>query len=255
MPTVESFAIGTTDRAAAPPGDSCALHRRLEETSLSLEPFAHAIFEDFLPPERYRALVEVLSTEDFAPIASHRGTRGYDSRDVLYFDTAKPSSECRHPEFWSALLADVFFNREFTLAFVRKVAPHTPFQSAKAFLERPIRLNLQVIRDRAGYALGPHTDVNVKLGTLLLYVPEVSGEFEGAGTVLFRHSDPSFSCPAGSRHYRFDGFQDVKSAPYKSNSAFLFARSARSFHGVKAVPSGRTRYLLQYSIQRIHALA
>jgi hypothetical protein len=239
----------------APLDEGRTLFRRLEDTPLSLEPFAHAFLEDFLPADRYRTLVDVLSTEEFKPVASYGSTRGYDSRDVLYFDTVKGGSKCRHPQFWAALLADVFFNAAFVQTFVDKFALHTPFRSAQAFFERPTRFTLQVIRDRGGYALGPHTDVSVKLGTLLLYLPEVSGDFEGAGTVMFRHSDPTFSCPAGSRHYRFEGFHEVESVPYKSNLAFLFARTARSFHGVKAVPSGRTRYLLQYSIQRVHALA
>jgi hypothetical protein len=254
MPTVERVDIPATRLDAAPLGDERTPRRLIEQTPLSLEPFAHAIFDNFLPADRYRALVDVLATENFKPVEKFGGTRGYDSRDALYFDTVMPSSVCRHPEFWSALLADVFFNPELVQAFVDKVAPHTPFRSAKAFLERSKRLTLQVIRDRGGYSLGPHTDVSVKLGTLLLYVPEISGEFEGAGTVMFKHSDPAFSCPAGSRHYPFAGFHEAKSVPYKSNTAFLFARSARSFHGVKAVPPGRTRYVLQYSIQRVYDL-
>jgi hypothetical protein len=255
-------ASGDSGRTAAqegprgPDGQSPArLTERIRAAELSLVPFAHAVLDDFLPQRRYEELVTVLRDENFRSVDEFGATRGYDSRDVLYFDTFKKSSATQHPEYWAKLLADLFFHPEFTSEFIRKLAPHTPFGSAAAFLAKPFRLNLQVIRDRGGYALPPHTDAGVKLGSLLLYAPDVAGDFEGAGTVLFQPDDPAFCCPTGSNHYHFTGFHEVKNVPYRSNAAFFFARGPRSFHGVRPVPSDRTRYLLQYSVQRVYKLA
>ncbi|HXQ68929.1 MAG TPA: hypothetical protein VN844_00455, partial [Pyrinomonadaceae bacterium] len=51
------------------------------------------------------------------------------------------------------------------------------------------------------------------------------------GTSLYRPKVEGFSCP-DSKHYPFEDFIRVKTAPYKPNSLLAFVRSDISFHGL-----------------------
>ena len=106
----------------------------------------------------------------------------------------------------------------------------------------------QLIRHRAGYFLGPHSDLYTKLVVLLIYLaPDESAAH--LGTSLYRPKDPGFTCP-NSTHYPFEDFVRVKTAPYKPNSLLAFLRSDVSFHGVEPLSEQDvatcSRDLIQY---------
>src|SRR5262249_21310527 len=65
-----------------------------------------------------------------------------------------------------------------------------------------VSVESQLIRHRAGYFLGPHSDLYTKLVVLLIYLaPDDSAAH--LGTSLYRPKDPGFSCP-NSKHYPFE---------------------------------------------------
>jgi hypothetical protein len=111
-----------------------------------------------------------------------------------------------------------------------------------------VSVEVQLIRHRAGFFLGPHTDLSTKLVVLLFYLAP-DDNHQHLGTSLYRPKDPGFSCP-DSKHYPFDDFVRVNTAPYRMNSLLAFERSDRSFHGVEplAVQDFTTcnRDLIQY---------
>jgi len=94
-----------------------------------------------------------------------------------------------------------------------------------------VSVESQFIRHRAGYFLGPHSDLYTKLVVLLIYLAP-DNKAEHLGTSLYRPKDSSFTCP-DSKHYSFDDFIRVKTAPYKPNSLLAFMRSDISFHGLE----------------------
>ncbi|HEX8183875.1 MAG TPA: hypothetical protein VF747_03965, partial [Blastocatellia bacterium] len=111
-----------------------------------------------------------------------------------------------------------------------------------------ISIEAQLIRHRAGYFLGPHSDLYSKLVVLLLYLaPDESARH--LGTSIYRPKAPGFSCP-NSAHYPFEDFVRVKTAPYMPNSLLAFMRSDRSFHGVEPLSdediSAGNRDVIQY---------
>ncbi|HEX2271176.1 MAG TPA: hypothetical protein VHH35_16645, partial [Pyrinomonadaceae bacterium] len=55
---------------------------------------------------------------------------------------------------------------------------------------------------------------------------------EHLGTSLYRPKQACFSCP-DSKHYAFQDFIRVKTAPYRPNSLLAFVRSDISFHGLE----------------------
>lgn len=117
-----------------------------------------------------------------------------------------------------------------------------------------VSIESQFIRHRAGYFLGPHSDLYTKLVVLLIYLaPDNSAEH--LGTSLYRPKDPSFECP-DSKHYSFEDFVRVKTAPYRPNSMLAFVRSNISFHGLEPLsPSDVAtggRDVIQYVIHDKH---
>ena len=115
----------------------------------------------------------------------------------------------------------------------------------------------QLIRHRAGYYLGPHSDLYTKLVVLLIYLaPDRSAEH--LGTSLYRPKDPEFSCP-DSAHYPFEDFIRVKTAPYRPNSLLAFFRSDVSFHGLDPLSKDDVatcgRDLIQYTLHDKQARA
>jgi hypothetical protein len=111
-----------------------------------------------------------------------------------------------------------------------------------------VSVESQLIRHRAGYFLGPHSDLHTKLVVLLVYLApdESAGRL---GTSLYRPKDTRFTC-SNSAHYPFEDFVRVKTAPYKPNSLLAFLRSDRSFHGVEPLSEHDvttcSRDLIQY---------
>ena len=105
----------------------------------------------------------------------------------------------------------------------------------------------RLTRDFTHYAIGPHTDTPRKLVSLLFYLP-ADHRLSGLGTSIFEPDDPQFTCD-GTRHYGFEGFHKMYTAPFRPNSLFAFFKTDRAFHGVEPIDSGAMeRNTLQYNI-------
>jgi hypothetical protein len=102
-----------------------------------------------------------------------------------------------------------------------------------------------LIRDVAGYHIGPHTDSPQKVITVLFYLPS-DESLVGAGTSIYVPRDSSFTCEGGP-HYEAKDFVINYTMPFKPNSAFAFLKSNNSFHGVE--PCEGTRDVLLYDIR------
>ncbi len=113
-----------------------------------------------------------------------------------------------------------------------------------------VSVEAQFIRHRAGYFLGPHSDLYTKLVVLLLYLAPDGGN-ERLGTSLYRPKTEGFTCP-DSKHYPFEDFIRIKTAPYKPNSLLAFVRSDISFHGLEPLTeqdvASEGRDVIQYVV-------
>ena len=75
---------------------------------------------------------------------------------------------------------------------------------------------------------------------------------EKLGTSLYRPKADGFTCP-DSKHYPFEDFIRVKTAPYRPNSLLAFVRSDISFHGLdplteQDVAASEGRDVIQYVV-------
>ena len=227
--------------------DSALQHfiRRLRSAKVELDPFPHYFLEGVFPDDYYRDMLQHLPASDVydnlyeVTDLKLDHFRHRDQRNMDRGWTEELPSEQRI--FWDAFnqwfLSDEL-SQEVLASFPRESWPAVSVES-------------QFIRHRAGYFLGPHSDLHTKLVVLLLYLaPDDSAEH--LGTSLYRPKEAGFSCP-NSKHYAFEDFIRVKTAPYRPNSLLAFMRSDISFHGLEPlseqdVETTAGRDVIQYVI-------
>jgi len=191
---------------------------------IHLEPFKWLFMENVFSIYDYAEIRGNLPN-DYRPIAETRGVNGYAQRF-----TASPTDP-----FW-------------TIFFARLRNGQLKRQLCKIFgVDNPESLKDEclLVRDLAGYHIGPHTDSPQKVITVLFYLPPNELLIE-AGTSIYEPLKPGFTCEGGP-HYPAEDFRIVQTMPFKPNSAFAFLKSNNSFHGVE--PCEGTRDVLLYDIR------
>lgn len=204
---------------------------RLSEAEVILDPYPHYCLENIFPNDYYHELLRNLPASDSYSNLYEVTTlkldhfRHRDQRDMNEGWTDKLPAHQK--DFWDEF--DTWFlSGELAHAVLETFAD----QMNAKFAQWPeVSVESQLIRHRAGYFLGPHSDLFTKLVVLLIYLaPDESAAH--LGTSLYRPKDPNFTCP-NSTHYPFSDFVNVKTAPYKPNSLLAFFRSDVSFHGLE----------------------
>lgn len=207
---------------------------RLREAKVDTDPFPHFYLESVFPEEYYNQLLRHLP-----------GSEVYEN---LYEVTDLKLDHFRHryqrdmnenwtsalpvglQSFWSSF-NQWFLSPELAQAVLESFAAPLQPRIGERTSWPAVSVEAQFIRHRAGYFLGPHSDLYTKLVVLLVYLaPDDNGE--RLGTSLYRPKAAGFSCP-DSKHYPFEDFIKVKTAPYKPNSLLAFVRSDISFHGLE----------------------
>ena len=199
----------------------------LAKARVELDPFPHFYLENVFPDDYYQEMLRNLPATDVYDNLyevtdlklDHFRHRNQRDMDGGWIDRLPKDLQ----PFWKSF-NDWFLGPEFARAVLDS------FHSQRSSWPE-VSVESQFMRHRAGYFLGPHSDLYTKLVVLLIYLaPDNSAEH--LGTSLYRPKDPSFSCP-DSKHYRFEDFIRVKTAPYKPNSMLAFMRSDISFHGLE----------------------
>ncbi|HEX6047219.1 MAG TPA: hypothetical protein VFZ22_22205 [Pyrinomonadaceae bacterium] len=217
---------------------------RLRGARVELDPFPHYFVEHMFPEDYYRQMLRHLP-----PTGVYRNLyevtdlkldhfRHRDQRDMDHGWTDNLPAEQKL--FWNSF-NQWFLSEELAQAVMKSFG----WESWPA-----VSVESQFIRHRAGYFLGPHSDLYTKLVVLLLYLaPDDSAEH--LGTSLYRPRQTGFSCP-DSKHYPFEDFIRVKTLPYRPNSLLAFVRSDVSFHGLEPLSeqdvASTGRDVIQYVI-------
>jgi hypothetical protein len=247
--------LAVTDDLTLPTSPLTHVSDRLRRSRVLQDPYPHYFLEDVFPKEYYESMLRHLPDSSIYQNLYAVTTlkldhfRHRDQRDLNEGWTEMLPDDIR--SFWIGF--DKWFRGpEFAQAVLRTFAEplRERFGDDESWPE--VSVEAQFIRHRAGYFLGPHSDLYTKLVVVLFYLaPDDS--LAHLGTSLYRPKDPGFSCH-DSKHYSFDDFEKVKTAPYKPNSLLAFMRSDRSFHGLEPlseqdVASG-PRDLIQYVLHQ-----
>jgi hypothetical protein len=226
---------------------------RLRASELILEPYPHYYLERVFPEDYYKAMLEHLPASGFYQNLyevtdlklEHFRHRDQRNLDDDWTDALPPELK----NFWDSF-DEWFLGPELARAVLRSFAAplRARFGAEDAWPE--VSVESQFIRHRAGYFLGPHSDLHTKLAVLLIYLAPDESDAH-LGTSIYRPKEAGFSCP-NSTHYPFEKFVRVKTAPYRPNSLLAFLRSDVSFHGVEPLSgedvTAHGRDLIQYVI-------
>ena len=218
---------------------------RLGSARVVSDPFPHYFLEHVFPEDYYRELLQHLPDS-----AVYENL--YEVTD-LKLDHFRHRDQRDMDQGWTDRLPGTLKNfwESFNEWFLSEELAHAVMRSFGRESWPELSVESQFIRHRAGYFLGPHSDLSTKLVVLLLYLaPDDSAEH--LGTSLYRPKEAGFSCP-DSKHYAFEDFIRVKTAPYRPNSLLAFVRSDISFHGLEPlserdVATTAGRDVIQYVI-------
>lgn len=225
---------------------------RLGTARVVAEPFPHYYLDNVFPADYYRELLAHLPAsgvyQNLFEVTDYKldHFRHRDQRDLKDGWTQMLPAEIK--SFWQDF--DEWFRGPALAAAVLDTFAASLNERFGAKPSWPsVSVESQLIRHRAGYFLGPHSDLYTKLVVLLIYLaPDESASH--LGTSLYRPKDSSFTCPK-SLHHPFEDFERVETAPYRPNSLLAFLRSDISFHGVEPlterdVETTAGRDLIQY---------
>lgn len=167
----------------------------------------------------------------------------YDKRHEIDLSTDLHRLAPAQATFWgslAALLCGPAFARVLIDRFRPAIAERFgALADSPTFAEDVLRGTMILNAHDPGYYLGPHTDRNEKVFTVLLYFPESDG-LEHLGTSRYRPLETGRRC-GGHAHYDPREFELIDTAPYKPNSAFIFVRTDVLFHGVHLLSEAELR--------------
>jgi hypothetical protein len=196
---------------------------RLRNATVNRYPFPHFYVEEVFPWEFYYSLLDNLP-QDYKPLGSFKSR--------TYTDTLPEMMEgFKSSYFANAVLA--IFGKEFWERFPNAGRPK-------------LSTEWRFIRDSEDYQIGPHTDAERKVVSLLFYLP-MGMDNTDVGTGIFVPQDHAQTC-AGGPHYGFEGFDEVWRAPFVPNSVLGFWKNENSWHGVRKIHREIERNVLLFNI-------
>lgn len=234
------------------PADIARFLAALNAGSVFLEPFSHLQIDQPLSEDLLTTLLTDYPTpSSMKRVADRVPGRAY-SRERFslslpqHHDPALAELPASYRRLSGLLRAPATVNH-MTRVFPNRVG--AALERFKRYLNRDgfnLRVSIELIYDRSGFKLRPHTDGRLKLVTGLIYLAEPGDPVE-LGTRLYRPKDPNFK-DSGISSFPLDYVEDVKLIPYIRNTMVLFARTDQSFHGVTPDDSGIARRLIQFSV-------
>jgi hypothetical protein len=222
---------------------------QIDRANAATTPFSHLYVDGIFPTDFYAEMLRhIPAREAYKRITETGRTSGhYEERLILHLrmlDALTPVQRAFWQEFgrW-------FVGSELASALIRKF--HAPLADAIGMDLRRLDYGAEgmLVKDLDGYQIGPHTDVRNRAISVMFYLP-ADNQREPFGTSLYVPRDPSFRSD-GSKHFGFDGFEKVSTAPYRANAMFGFPRTDTSFHGVEPIrtPGGFERDVLLYILR------
>jgi hypothetical protein len=203
------------------------------------EPFEHVYVERLFSPWFYDALLahfpnrETFRRQSRLDPAVFVGN--HDRRLEIRFPDGLDWLTPAQRRFWVPF-SDFLCGRDFAGILIERFAPYFRARFGAAidefdFVEHRMRGAFMLSRHDPDYYLGPHTDLAEKIVTCIFYMPETRG-LDHLGTSLYAPLDRTFVSD-GNAHHDPAQFERVSTLPFRPNSAFIFARSGTSFHGVE----------------------
>lgn len=198
----------------------------LHNAPLKLWPFPHFFATDVFPLDFYTKIQTFLHEDHEYKSTDYLNRKFAENNDIPGLEFMKDPKFLQH-------IVNLF-----------KEQANEQLGEGKIQLYRDLRL----IRDSKEYKIGPHTDAQWKIISLLFYLPP-DDRYREYGTSFFLPKDPTFRCRGGP-HHAFQPFNKCFTAPFIPNSCLGFWKTDHSFHGVEPIPIEIKRDILLYNVYR-----
>lgn len=229
------------DRFTVPEGTVEAhLVESIRGADIRLGPAPHLFVEDVFPEAYYRDVMSGLSA-----VSNVLRPQVHTGDPKAFFGSYAQRLESHVPRdlirmnvgaalFWNGLFK-ILSGEPVFAAFKAKFDAGFRARFGDA-AERPgfregLRPNMLLTKHLPDYYLGPHTDRFEKVITCVFNCPERAG-LERLGTTLYEPKETGFTC-RGSAHHDPARFHVKGKVPFAQNSALIFFRDDRLFHGVE----------------------
>lgn len=217
-------------------------------------PAPYIYIKNVFPDDIYESILgNQLKSSNFYKPQVHTGDPkyfygSYDTRHQLYVPEDLENAETL--EFFQQL-KNVLSSKEvfdslylkFNEGFIKR------FDSmSKDEIYSIVKPTLLLTKHKPGYFLGPHTDRREKVITCIFYFPE-RDNLEYLGTAMYLPKQKGLTCE-GVVHHNPENFIYINTVPCKRNSALIFFRDSRLFHGVEKIKSEEDseRFNIQFNL-------
>uniref|UniRef100_A0A6T7URF2 Fe2OG dioxygenase domain-containing protein n=1 Tax=Pyramimonas obovata TaxID=1411642 RepID=A0A6T7URF2_9CHLO len=222
--------------------------RRIHTAIMFSDPFPHLYIKNIFHPKVYACMIGAIpkTLRGYEPLMKklprywmnlmdEKGSveRRLFSSGSLDFGSQFWNSFAKH--FGSALLKKTYMNK-----FNLTVSLRSPESTKHVFW------TMALSRDLPGIEVGPHTDVDNKLVTVLYYLPKDTQVTRSLGTLMLRSKNKRIQ-PQGSKweSWKDPDFEVVKRADFVPNSVFAFAPCHSSWHAVPKFSGRHARDTIQ----------
>lgn len=233
------------------------VYYKLMNAVISEYPYTHMFVKNVFDDQTYQDIQHNLpddnsfgSIMDSPRILSKKNSNStYKDRFIIDMDDSSFASLPEKQRIFWISFSQWFLSSRMIEILSNKFSNHISkrFQNTKN-KNISVRATGLITRDRTGFSIGPHTDTDQKILTLLFYLPKDDKQ-KHLGTSIYVHKDPAFKGVGGS-HYKFDEFNKVRSVPFLPNSVFCFIKTDQSFHGIDLIEDQNIdRNLIIYNLK------
>lgn len=203
-------------------------------------PFPHLTAPDVLDPDLARELRDLDLSAWIGRLRDLRGSDYYnENRFCVQLLPEEP--QFRLPPAVERV-RQLFRSAPVTRILMSRFATDIEGRLRRVGNEHRTRISLDLIEDRTGYEIEPHTDARQKLATMLLYLGDEPPGIS-LGTSIYAQK------PDDRSERKRDRFMRVATVPYRLNTSVCFAVGHKSYHGVEQVTApGVRRRLLQFHV-------
>ena len=209
-------------------------------------PYPHFYIENVFPEDFYQRLLDALPSLDlYTPLGEMTERMNTNANPNRF--CFKPTEENldrldeASRETMKCLFEDIFKDGKVVRTILKKIAPFVEDKPGKVHVDRLL------VKDLKGYKIGPHTDSPQRIVSMLFYLPK-DDSLKHTGTSIYVPRIP-YKCEGGP-HYEFKDFYRVKTVDFKPNSALVFVKGDKSFHGVEMLDEDMERDVILVDFQR-----
>lgn len=206
------------------------LLEKIRSATIDPEPSDNFFIEDVFPSELYAKLLSCLPSDNEYDFIDHPdavlpdGTRTRMLLDLTDETILKLKPE--HQTFWHEIKS-VLVSDALQKTLVQKFAGPIRERFGASWQDWPEMVNVPIFyRDFPGYFISEHTDAPFKVITMQFYFPKDESQAH-LGTSFHKKTN--------------QGFNLLKTNPFKPNSAYAFVRTDNSWHSVKKMAAHESK--------------